>query len=377
MLISSRAARMGALLVTLVSVFSLMFISNLRADPLPGPDLAALESDVQNAVAAYLTAETDVAAAEQRLAELNTDLTEFVGDVAAFAEERLPQLADVLRYATEEDREQFGARWHRTVGQYMAVIQAVTKNPDLASQLEGFRVRLQPLLTDYLTALAAAQDAQVRMDSAALEATHILSTRYEIDATQARSALSDGSLDTLLGDLYKAQNPQDAATAVDSIEGDVQVGAQQVRIENGVVYGLEQVKTPSGGTMVCPLPGGTFIKDYGAPRSNGRTHQGTDLFNQQGTPNVAVMDGELILRPNNLGGNAAWLIGDDGSAYYYAHFQTWVGEGRRVEQGEIIGLTGDSGNSPKGLFHTHFEIHPTGRNGDSINPFELLSAACS
>ncbi|MCB0975350.1 MAG: M23 family metallopeptidase [Actinobacteria bacterium] len=377
MVISSRAARWGALLVSLICVFSLVFITGLRAAPLPGPTLESLENDVQSAVAEYLQAETDAATAQEELNALNTRLNEFLVDLSEFADQRLPQLADALGYVTEDDREQFGARWHKTISQYMLVIEQVTKDPVVASELEGFRETFVQMLSDYLGALAHSQDAQVRMESAALEATLILSSRYDIDAAQARDSLAHGTLDSLLTDLYAAQNPEEAAAAIDSIEGDVQVGSDQVRIENGVVYGLKQVKAPSGNTMVCPLPGGTFIRDYGAARSGGRTHQGTDIFNQQGTPNVAVMDGELVLRPNNLGGNAVWLIGDDGSAYYYAHFQTWVGEGRRVQQGEIIGLTGDTGNSPAGLYHTHFEVHPTGRNGDSINPFDLLTAACT
>ena len=210
MVISSRAARWGALLVSLICVFSLVFITGLRAAPLPGPTLESLESDVQSAVAEYLQAETDAATAQEELNALNTRLNEFLVDLSEFADQRLPQLDDALGYVTEDDREQFGARWHKTISQYMLVIEQVTKDPVVASELEGFRETFVQMLSDYLGALAHSQDAQVRMESAALEATLILSSRYDIDAAQARDSLAHGTLDSLLTDLYAAQNPEEA-----------------------------------------------------------------------------------------------------------------------------------------------------------------------
>ena len=34
----------------------------------------------------------------------------------------------------------------------------------------------------------------------------------------------------------------------------------------------------------CPVPGATFVNDWGFPRSGGRAHEGTDLFAPRGTP---------------------------------------------------------------------------------------------
>ena len=45
---------------------------------------------------------------------------------------------------------------------------------------------------------------------------------------------------------------------------------------------------------------------------------------------------------------------------------------RRVTQGEVIGLTGNTGHSFG--YHTHFEYHPGG--GDAVSPYPLLAAAC-
>jgi murein DD-endopeptidase MepM/ murein hydrolase activator NlpD len=45
---------------------------------------------------------------------------------------------------------------------------------------------------------------------------------------------------------------------------------------------------------------------------------------------------------------------------------------RRVTQGDVIGLTGNTGHAYG--YHTHFEYHPDG--GDAVSPYPLLSAAC-
>jgi murein DD-endopeptidase MepM/ murein hydrolase activator NlpD len=125
--------------------------------------------------------------------------------------------------------------------------------------------------------------------------------------------------------------------------------------------------------FVCPIRGPlTFTDTWGAPRSGGRGHQGTDLMSPAGTPNVAVVSGTFRTHHSALGGLSIYLHGDDGHTYYYAHLSQVVGPDRRVAQGEIIGRTGSSGNA--GTPHTHFEFHPNG--GRAVNSYPLLRAHC-
>ena len=117
--------------------------------------------------------------------------------------------------------------------------------------------------------------------------------------------------------------------------------------------------------IVCPMAGAAYGDSWGAPRSGGRHHEGVDMLAPFGVPIVAVVGGYVTYKQNQLGGNAASIAGDNGNRYYYAHFGSYEGGNRRVEQGEVIGYNGDSGNAA-GTPHLHFEVHPGG--GLAVNP---------
>ena len=127
--------------------------------------------------------------------------------------------------------------------------------------------------------------------------------------------------------------------------------------------------------FVCPIAGPVAFTDtFGDPRKGGRRHQGTDLMNPYGTPNVAVVSGTIEHQNGGLGGIAIVLNGDDGNTYYYAHLSEVVGPDRHVAQGEIVGRTGATGNAAGGPTHTHFEFHPGG--GPATDAYQPLRAYC-
>lgn len=126
-------------------------------------------------------------------------------------------------------------------------------------------------------------------------------------------------------------------------------------------------------TIICPVQGTSGYGDtWGAPRSGGRRHQGTDMLAPTGTPLQAVVGGTTAHRSNSLGGITISLIGDNGNRYYYAHLAGYEGLPGRVEQGQVIGYIGDSGNAT-GIPHLHFEIRPGG--GVPVNPYPSVRAA--
>jgi peptidoglycan LD-endopeptidase LytH len=124
--------------------------------------------------------------------------------------------------------------------------------------------------------------------------------------------------------------------------------------------------------QACPLDGpGTFDDSWGWARSGGRRHQGVDMIAARGVPVIAVRDGFAQFKNSNLGGRAIWLTTDDGDKFYYAHLDSWKGESRRVEAGDVIGFVGSTGNANGP--HLHFETHP---DGNVENPYPHTLVAC-
>lgn len=128
------------------------------------------------------------------------------------------------------------------------------------------------------------------------------------------------------------------------------------------------VRSPGGWEF--PVLGTYWYMDtWGAARSGGRTHQGTDIFAKKGTKIVAVTDGVASKRWSTLGGRTVWLTGADGRCYYYAHLNSYGTLGQ-VKVGTVIGYVGNSGNARTTPSHLHFQIHPG--CGDPVNPYWYL-----
>ncbi|MPZ51254.1 MAG: peptidoglycan DD-metalloendopeptidase family protein [Acidimicrobiia bacterium] len=134
---------------------------------------------------------------------------------------------------------------------------------------------------------------------------------------------------------------------------------------------------PTGGG--CPLDPrlATFVDSWGAPRSGGRKHLGTDVMAPHGVPVFAVADGLVRTGSNTLGGKTIWLHSDAGPDYYYAHLADWAVEsGARVQLGDVIASNGNTGNARYTPPHVHFQNHPDGRGSPPVNPYPILVEAC-
>jgi len=129
---------------------------------------------------------------------------------------------------------------------------------------------------------------------------------------------------------------------------------------------------------VFPVQGRCGYADtWHAPRSGGRVHLGVDIIAARGNLVYAAADGTITKvyydRPGSLSGNGVRLSTDDGTYFFYAHFDTiaeGISEGVRVQAGQVVGTIGATGNTSTP--HLHFEIHPGG--GTAINPYPIVKA---
>ncbi len=130
--------------------------------------------------------------------------------------------------------------------------------------------------------------------------------------------------------------------------------------------------------MACPVGTPRSYSDtFGAPRSGGRSHMGTDILAPMGTPSYAYEDGTITRMDGNaLGGISLYLRGDSGAVYYYTHLSGYApgaSVGRHVAAGTHIAQVGDTGNAA-GIPHLHFEVMPGG--GGGVNPYPYVVRAC-
>lgn len=131
-----------------------------------------------------------------------------------------------------------------------------------------------------------------------------------------------------------------------------------------------------------------FWDSWGARRSGGRSHEGTDIMSPRGTEILAAADGMVTdLGSQRLSGYFIRLDHGDGWSTTYMHLNNdtvgtdddsgglWtavhptISIGTEVKAGDVIGYVGDSGNAEHTQPHTHFEVK---KDGEKVNPYPYL-----
>jgi murein DD-endopeptidase MepM/ murein hydrolase activator NlpD len=122
----------------------------------------------------------------------------------------------------------------------------------------------------------------------------------------------------------------------------------------------------------------SYVDTWGAARSSGRTHQGTDVMAPYGAQVYAYTAGVVSRESTSTnGGLQLYLQGDDGVEYFYAHLSRYaVPAGTRVRTGQLVAYNGQSGNAQYTAPHVHFEVHPGGPGSAPINPYPYVQRAC-
>ncbi len=166
------------------------------------------------------------------------------------------------------------------------------------------------------------------------------------------------------------------ATAQRASRGDA--GGDDSGESGGDAGASDTASAPTSGGVACPVGRPhSFSDTYGAARSGGRSHMGTDILAARGIPIYAYEDGQISrMSSTRLGGISLWLRGDSGNSYYYTHLQGYVSglsTGQRVSAGEQIAYNGDTGNA-RGIPHLHIEVMPGG--GSNVNPYPFMRSAC-
>jgi len=141
------------------------------------------------------------------------------------------------------------------------------------------------------------------------------------------------------------------------------------------MYAARLAAMPVPAVLAVPVSGvkPRALRDtwHGA-RSEGRKHEGIDIFAKRGTPVLSATQG-IVLRvgTNRLGGLVVWVLGPGGQRHYYAHLEGYsdVAPGMRVEEGRVLGFVGNTGNAKGTPPHLHYGVYEA---GGAVNPYPML-----
>lgn len=113
---------------------------------------------------------------------------------------------------------------------------------------------------------------------------------------------------------------------------------------------------------------------WGADRDGGkRSHEGIDIFAPKLTPAIAASPGTITgVQEGGIGGKTVWLKVNNSNTYlYYAHLdEQLVQQGQTVDEGEVLGLVGNTGNARFTPSHLHFGVYTT---GGAVDPLPFVS----
>ncbi len=135
---------------------------------------------------------------------------------------------------------------------------------------------------------------------------------------------------------------------------------------------LLQQPLPTENSLPSPLPGQHLTDTWGGARSEGRSHEGIDIFAPRNTPIQATTHGVVSkIGDDRLGGRVVVIVGPGGAGHYYAHLENYadISLNEWIEVGDTIGYVGNSGNAKGTPPHVHYGIYINGR---AVNPYPLL-----
>lgn len=235
----------------------------------------------------------------------------------------------------------------------------------------------QEAVREEIDELKANAERLVAEAEAERKAAEQAKTDYENRLKNARTAASD------------AKKRYDDAVAKAKLEAETlrKLQAEMLKKANITSKELKDTKEIAAGNGIFPLPRPSDVDrvtssfgfrptpagtiDYGG--QGGYVHAGIDYGTPCGTPVRAVADGEVWLAgAAGTAGNAVGLnhglINGFAFATRYHHMTTViVTPGQTVERGDVLGLSGTTGNSSG--CHLHFE---TAVNGKAVNPAAFL-----
>ena len=237
--------------------------------------------------------------------------------------------------------------------------------------------------TEILDNMKNAKEA-LESDKLTLEAqrSELQSKKADLDAQNSQMRAKQNELNSSVAaaqmSAAEAQQAQkDAQAAIESDEMNYEAVKKQ--IQKLIAAAAASKPTLSFTGFICPLKSYTRISSEYGWRKNpvtgvNKLHAGTDFAAPGGTPIYAAASGYVQVAGWSSGGYGNYVIiyhgkMSDGNQYstLYGHMRSVAtSAGKYVQQGEIIGYVGSTGNSTGN--HLHLEVWKGGSKANAVNP---------
>lgn len=376
--------------ILVIALLSSMIVSSLvyagaaeDADELQDK-LSSLEDEkaaVKERIA-ELTKQADDVEATRAALQSEIDLTkEEIATVEAYIE-RLQQQIDVktteleaAEEALEQKEEEFALTVRTTYEQgdssYLQVLLNSTSFSDLLSRMEIITAIMEDNKKTVAEYTAAKEDIEQKKEE--LQATQDSQKEYqenlsykvdELAASEAEQAALAESIEA-----YKAESEAE----YDRISSEMQEVSSQIAVLSAQAAAAGGV--PYSGTFVWPTPSCTTTSSAYGYRVHPiygtvKFHAGEDIPASYGAEILAAASGTVTTAGWVSGyGNYTVIDHGGGTMTAYGHQSSIiVSVGQYVEQGQVIGYVGSTGNSTGP--HLHFEVY---QNGSTVDPKSFFS----
>ena len=274
-------------------------------------------------------------------------------------------------------------------GGSVAMLSSVTNLYELLTfneALQDISVKDTEILTNMRNAKEALENDKLQLEEQRAELktqkADLQSKKADLDAQNNQMSAKQKELNSSVAaakmSAAEAQQAQkDAQAAIESDEMNYE--AVKKEIQKFIAQAAAAKPQLSFTGFICPLKSYTRISSEYGWRKNpvtgvNKLHAGIDFAAPAGTPIYAAASGYVQVAGWSSGGYGNYVIiyhgkMSDGNQYstLYGHMRSVAtSAGKYVQQGEIIGYVGSTGNSTGN--HLHLEVWKGGSKANAVNP---------
>ena len=338
----------------------------------------ALESELKERVGVIQdqisVLSTQIAAVQNNIGQTEQKITAKEGEITQKQAEIDSQWGDFKKHmaAMQELRD----------GGSVAMLSAVNDLYELLTfneVMQDISIKDTEILDNMKNAKEALESDKLTLES---QRSELQSKKADLDAQNSQMRAKQNELNSSVAaaqmSAAEAQQAQkDAQAAIESDEMNYEAVKKQ--IQKLIAAAAASKPTLSFTGFICPLKSYSRISSEYGWRKNpvtgvNKLHAGTDFAAPGGTPIYAAASGYVQVAGWSSGGYGNYVIiyhgkMSDGNQYstLYGHMRSVAtSAGKYVQQGEIIGYVGSTGNSTGN--HLHLEVWKGGSKANAVNP---------